>query len=141
MMNNIIKSFEILITSLSGLHNYFNNPTNYLVKFLHTSTKQSFPCIIPYLIKVMYLNIFFGKFSNIFAIWNKRQIYSVCNIGFIDLDGMHHYCSNRILGLSSLSSLTSSSVINISVCRLRLNSNMQSSSISDFGLTSRLSHG
>jgi len=43
MMNNVAKSFDILATNLSVLHNYFDGPAKlfsdlYLVKFLNTST-------------------------------------------------------------------------------------------------------
>jgi len=42
MRSNSAKNFDILATSLSVLHNYFNNPTKfvdvYLAKILDTST-------------------------------------------------------------------------------------------------------
>jgi len=48
MMNNIVKSFNILATSLSDLHNYFNSLTKlfsnlYPAKLLDTSAKSLFP--------------------------------------------------------------------------------------------------
>jgi len=44
MMNNAVKSFDILATKLSVLHNYFDSSTKlfpdlYLAKFLNTSVK------------------------------------------------------------------------------------------------------
>jgi len=49
MMSNAAKSFDILTSSLSVLHNYFDSPTKlfsdlYLVKFLDTSMKLFFLC-------------------------------------------------------------------------------------------------
>jgi len=43
------KVFDILTTSLSVLHNYFDGPTKlfsdlYLAKFLDSSAKSFFPC-------------------------------------------------------------------------------------------------
>jgi len=45
-MSNTAKSFDILATSLSISHNYFNDPTKLfsdLAKFLDTSAKLFFP--------------------------------------------------------------------------------------------------
>jgi len=48
-MNNVAKSFDILITNLSVLYSYFDDPTKffsnvYLAKFLDTLAKLTFPC-------------------------------------------------------------------------------------------------
>jgi len=51
MMNNAAKSFDIVSTNLSVLHNYCGSSTKllsdlYLAKFLHTSAKSFFPCTL-----------------------------------------------------------------------------------------------
>jgi len=47
MTSNAVESFDILATSLSSLHNYFNSPTKlfsdlYLIEFLDISAKIIF---------------------------------------------------------------------------------------------------
>jgi len=46
-MNNAIKNFDILATSLNVLHNYFNSLTNYFsnpANIFDLSAKPFFPC-------------------------------------------------------------------------------------------------
>jgi len=48
MMSNVAKSFDIVATNLSVLHNYSDSPTKlfsdlYSVKFLNASAKPFFP--------------------------------------------------------------------------------------------------
>jgi len=50
-MSNVKKNFDILAISLSVLYNYFDGSTKlfsvlYVAKFLNTSAKSFFPCMI-----------------------------------------------------------------------------------------------